>query len=235
VASTNVAATCRWATFALAHDDHAARLAGVACDVERRATDRLASLHQLAWLDVSHGHHDVAIERFGVLHAAYQARGEVAMQSLCLQGVAAVHRHRHDAATALTWFQRAAAVALSLGVSMPLLASLLGAAESSYETGALLEAEQYFGEAARVAAALQAWLPLCDALMKAGVVAVARGDISRAAWHWEQCRKVSAKMQHDDARREVLTRLEALYAQVGLHDRAHDAVAERHALSPEAP
>lgn len=228
------APSCRWTTFARSHGDDEARLAEAASDPARPTTQRLASLFQLAWMDVSHGRHAEAVDRFGVLHEAYGAREDVAMQSLCLQGVASVYRFRHDAASALAWFQRAVATALPKGVSTALLGALTGAAETSYEVGSLAESEQYFGDAARVAAAMREWVPLCDALVKAGIVAVAREDSARAVWHWEQCRRVAAKMEHTEARQDVLARLEGLYTQAGLHDHAAHASAERIGLAREA-
>jgi hypothetical protein len=220
--------------FEVSHETIAAHLEQTAGDVELPDTQRLSALQQLAWMDLPHGSSELAIERFTVLFEAYTERNDSAMASLCLQGIGAAHRKQRNAPEALVWFQRSIAVALPSGVSMELLGAFVGAGETAYESSLFEDAEQYWVEATRVAGVLRAWVSLCEALEKAGVVATMRGDVAGAASYWERCRAVAAKMQDDPRSETVLTRLQSLYSEVGLHERAHDAYAERVALTQEA-
>jgi tetratricopeptide (TPR) repeat protein len=220
-----------WIELASSHETLEDKLVAVVDNMDVPSAERLKALHQLAWIDLSHGHYDEAYEYFGVLYDSYHRNGDVPMQCLSLQGAATVHLRQNRPTEALSCFQSAIAAGLTGAPSHALHAALLNAAMTSFQIERLDDAEAYYFEASRLAAVLRNVSGTCDALMRAGVVAMRRNNMVTAFEHWEQCRRIAVKWRHDHATYDVLVHLYELYQHVGLHEHAQQIGADLTAIT----
>ena len=187
---------------------------------------RMAAALQLAGLDVAHGRHADAVDKYAAAHEHYYQTGQPELQALTLLGAGDALNGAGDLIGARMRLQQGIAVAMEHR-SLPVLVQLLlSVSKVSLALGEHAEAESYAESGTKVAAAAVNPFAYCDFWKRRGDAQAAQGRAAEAIASYDKAREQCAVNEYFDTWLEALDAQAALYAEVGMH-------AEERALADE--